>query len=186
MMAVDPASIAALVGDADVALEVGVALVGAAAGAASQLPRVQALQEELAAVKLQLKETETELEDKIHVLEDKLFAMDEEFEVQTAKFQRQYDQTQKKRLEEIKDKLKKEMEYKLEIQIAQEKSNLLMDSVTVEHGRTGKQEELSQLKLRSSQLEDLNAQLEATLKETDQELQMMREQSSKKNKFLFW
>jgi len=181
----DPASV--VVGDVDVALEVGVvALMGAAAGAASQLPRVYALQGELARVRRQLNETETGLVEKIHVLENKLFEMDAEFEEQTAKFQRQYDQTQKQRLADIKDKLKTEMQYKLEIQLAQQKSEQLMESVTLEHGRTGKQEELSQLKLRSIRLEDLNAELEATLKRTDEELQHLREMAAKKKNFLFW
>ena len=182
----DPASVVAVVGDVDVALEVGVALMGAAAGAASQLPRVYALQGELALVRRQLNETEAGLVEKIHVLENKLFEMDAEFEEQTAKFQRQYDQTQKQRLADIKDKLKTEMQYKLEIQLARQKSEKLMESVTLEHGRTGKQEELSQLKLRSIRLEDLNAELEATLKQTDKELQHLREVAAKKKSFLFW
>jgi len=183
---VDPASILAGVGELDVALEVGVALVGAAAGAATQMPRVQALKSKLVAAQEQLKATEAAMEEKIHVLEEKLFAMDEEFEEQTAKFQRQYDQTQKLRLEEIKDKLKTEMQYKLEIQLAQQKSQRLMEAVDLEHGRTSKQEELSEMRLRSNRLEEMNAQLEATLKETDEELQHLREAAQKKGKFMFW
>lgn len=187
MTMVDPASILAGVGEMDVALEVGVALAGVAAGAASQIPRVQAVQKQLAAAQEQLNATETAMNEQIHVLEEKLFAMDQEFEGQTARFQRQYDQTQKKRLEEIRDKLKTEMQYKLEIQLAQEKSKRLMEAVTEEHSRTSKQEELSQLKLRSSHLEELNAELEATLKKTDEELQHLREQAAhKKGRFFFW
>lgn len=186
-MVVDPASFLAGVGELDVALDVGVALMGAAVGAASQIPRVQALQKQLVSAQEQLNATEVVLNERVMVLEEKLFAMDKEFEEQTVRFQKQYDQSQKKRLEAIKEKLKTEMQYKLEIQLAQEKSQRLMADLTDEHSRTSRQEELSQLSLRSFQLEQLNAELESTLKKTDEELHHLREAvAQKKGRFLFW
>ena len=189
MMMLDPGSLAVLGSTDGIVLEMGVALVGAAVGAASQLPRVQNLQTQLTQVQNQLAARETELNQQIHVLEEKLFAMDQEFEQQTTRFQKDYDQTQKKRLQEIKEKLQTELQFKLEIQLAQQKSRGLMAALTDEHGRTAKQEQLCQLTLRSSQLEKLNAELQATLQKTEEELQHLRETAAaarKKGRFPFW
>jgi hypothetical protein len=144
-MVVDPIMLGAnTVLNMDIALEVGVAVVSAAAGALSQVPRIQQLERELTSVKKSLTSSESELVEKVRVLEDKLFVMDQEFEEQTVRFQRQYDQTQKEKMETMKEKLKSEMAFKLEIQLAQERSSKLMEKAEKESGRTARQEELSQ------------------------------------------
>jgi hypothetical protein len=186
-MVVDPIMLGAnTVLDMDIALEVGVAVVSAAAGALSQVPRIQQLERELTSVKASLTSSESELVEKIRVLEDKLFVMDQEFEEQTVRFQRQYDRTQKQKMEEMKEKLKSEMAFKLEIQLAQERSSKLMEKADKESGRTSRQEELSQLKLKQIRLDDLNIKLEQALKDSDEELRRLRSESSRKKKFFLW
>lgn len=183
---VDPITFAAnVVMDMDITMEIGVAMVSAAAGAFSQVPRIQALERELQTTKDALTVSEADLVEKIHVLEEKLFVMDQEFEEQTVRFQRQYDRTQREQIEGFKQKLKTEMQFKLEIQLAQERSAKLMEQAVSEHGRTTKQEELSQLKLKQARLADLNMQLEQTLETTEQELNKMRTQASTK-RFRLW
>lgn len=61
-------------------MDMGIAAVSAAAGAASQLPRIQELQRELEISRAALTESENEMVSKIHDLEEKLFQMDQEFE----------------------------------------------------------------------------------------------------------
>jgi hypothetical protein len=61
-------------------LDLGIAAVSAAAGAVSQLPKIQELQRELEISRAALTESENEMVSKIHDLEEKLFQMDREFE----------------------------------------------------------------------------------------------------------
>jgi hypothetical protein len=172
--------------DLNLAMEVGVAVASAAAGVMSQMPRIQQLEQELASMKANLSASEADLVEKIRVLEDKLFIMDQEFEEQTVRFQRQYDRTQKDQMDVFKEKLKSEMAFKLEIQLAQDRSAKLMQKGENENGRTSRQEELSQLKLKQIRLSDLNLKLEQALKETDDELARLRLEASNKKTFLFW
>jgi hypothetical protein len=85
--------------------EIGAAVVGAAAGALSQMPKIQQLNEQVIALQLELDVSQTNLTAKIQLLEDKLFEMDREFEDQSARFKRQYDLTQRDRLQQIQEKL---------------------------------------------------------------------------------
>lgn len=166
-------------------VEVGAALVGAAAGAMSQLPRIQHLQGDLQAAHDMLNATETALSAKIVVLEDKLFAMDQEYEEQTARFKRQYDATQREEIEQLKDKLKTEMQYKLEIKLAEQQSQRLGEKVVEEHSRTGRQGELSNLRLKQERLATMNAELEDALQKSDTELQKIRGAVKRKRFLIF-
>lgn len=184
-MVVDPVLFGAGL-NLDVAVEVGIAVASAAAGAMTQIPRVQQLERELVTAKSALTSTELDLVEKIRVLEDKLFIMDQEFEDQTVKFQRQYDKTQKDQMEAFKDKVKSEMAFKLDIQLAQDRSAKLLQQADNENSRTSRQEELSQLKLQQIRLGDLNAKLEDAIRNSDEELTRLREKVSGKKRFLFW
>jgi prophage DNA circulation protein len=184
---VDPISFAANAAlDIDLTLEMGVAVVSAAAGAMSQLPRIQSLEREVQAARNALTASEIELVDKIKVLEDKLFLMDQEFEEQTARFKRQYDRTLREQMETVKEKLKQEMQFKVEIELAKERSAKLMNQAVAESGRTSKQEELSQMKLKQLQMEDLNQKLEDALKSAETELVNMRGAKGSKKRFLIF
>jgi ABC-type multidrug transport system fused ATPase/permease subunit len=172
-MVVDPIGlVTGMAVDMNIGVEVGVALVSAAAGAMSQAPKIQKLERELQTTRASLNQTEAEMVQKIHVLEEQLYAMDLEFEEQTAKFKKSYDLSQRQKMEEFKETLKKQFQFKLEIQLAQAKSDKLLNEILPnESSRIDKQEQLTQHKLKQGQLEDLNAQF--------------REESSKKS-FLFW
>jgi hypothetical protein len=182
---IDPLSLAAIL-DIDLSLELGVAVVSAAAGAMSQLPRIQSLERELQATKSALTLSEAELVEKIKVLEDKLFLMDQEFEEQTARFKRQYDATLREQMEVTKEKLKREMQFKVEIELAKERSKKLMNQAVVENSRTSKQEELSQMKLKQLHVQELNQKLEEALQTAEIELDNMRQAKASQKKFLFW
>ena len=185
-MVVDPIMLGAGL-NLDVAVEVGIALASAAAGAMTQIPRVQQLERELEAAKFALTASELDLVEKIRVLEDKLFVMDQEFEEQTVKFQRQYDKKQKDQIEAFKEKIKTDMAFKLDIQIEQDRSAKLLKQADNENGRTLRQGELSQLKLQQMQLNDMNAKLEEAIAHSDEEIERLRAQAvSRKKSFLFW
>lgn len=167
---------------------VGVALASAAAGAATQMPRIQALEAELQSAKEALDATQQEMEAKLDELEDRLFSMDAEFEAQTARFQRKYDQEKKKELEKLTAKLKQDMEFSLQIRLEEEKSRLLTqqqarmlqnDSETVG--------QLSTLRLQQTSLLESNEQLESALDAAQAELENLRREASdfsQGNKFL--
>ena len=79
-----------IVVDPMIATDVGIAVVSAAAGAATQLPRINKLQHELELSREALTQSEQEMVSKISKLEDKLYEMDTEFEQQTTRFKKQY------------------------------------------------------------------------------------------------
>lgn len=163
---------------------VGIAVASAAAGAAAQMPRIQALERELESTKAALDLSEQEMVSKIAELEDKLFNMDDEFEQQTAKFQKQYDQQKKKELEGTIAKLKTDMKYSMEIKLEEEKSKLLLDQVKSLSQQGDKQTELTQLKLKQSQVQETNLKLEKALVEAQDEVERMQGAAAQRAKFL--
>lgn len=163
---------------------VGIAVASAAAGAAAQMPRIQALERELESTKAALDLSEQEMVSKIAELEDKLFNMDDEFEQQTAKFQKQYDQKKKKELEGTIAKLKTDMKYSMEIKLEEEKSKLLLDQVKSLSQQGDKQTELTQLKLKQSQVQETNLKLEKALVEAQDEVERMQGAAAQRAKFL--
>jgi hypothetical protein len=161
---------------------IGIALVSAAAGAAAQVPKIQALEKELDTTRAALSASEEEMLDKMTKLEDQLFNMDEEFEMQTTKFQKQYDRQKQVELERITDKLKVDLQYKLEIKLQEERSKLLGQQLVELNGNgiSDKQGELSTLRLQQSQIAQANLKLEQALQESTKELDKMRSFQTKK------
>jgi hypothetical protein len=166
--------------------EIGAAVVGAAAGALSQLPKIQQLNEQVIALQLELDISQTNLTAKIQLLEDKLFEMDREFEDQSARFKRQYDMTQRDRLHQIQEKLQMEYKFKLDIQREELKSQELMKQVDKEHNRTAQQQELSILTLQKQKLEEANVKLEQALQQSSAELQHMLASAAEKARKRFF
>ena len=78
------------------------------------------------------------------------------------------------------------MAFKLDIQIAQDRSTKLLNQADNENSRTLRQEELSQLKLQQIRLNDLNSKLEEAIQNSDEEIARLRSQVSRKKSFLFW
>jgi hypothetical protein len=70
---------------------IGIALVSAMAGAATQVPKIQQLEGELLEARGALEQSREELISKIAELEDKLFLMDKAYEDQSAKFMVEYE-----------------------------------------------------------------------------------------------
>lgn len=161
---------------------IGIALISAAAGAAAQVPKIQELERELKTTRAALTSSEEEMMVKMTKLEDQLFNMDEEFEMQTAKFQKQYDRQKQVELERITDKLKVDLQYKLEIKIQEERGKLLGQQLVELNGNgiSDKQGELSTLRLQQSQIAQANLKLEQALQESTQELDKMRSFQTKK------
>lgn len=94
-------------------MDVGIAVVSAAAGAVSQLPRIQELEREVESARMSLTEAENQLKLKIEELDEKLFTMDKVYEAQTEKFKKQYDAKMKEELESRVAKMKVDYQYNL-------------------------------------------------------------------------
>lgn len=165
--------------------EVGAAVIGAAAGALSQLPHINSLNEQVSELQLELETSQTNLTEKINLLEEKLFEMDREYEDQTARFKRQYDDTQRIQLEQLKEKLKREYQYKLDIQLEERKSEELMKKVGNEHKRTGRQQDMTLLEREKQKLQAANLELENALLRSEEELKSMMEAAATKSKKRF-
>lgn len=162
-------------------VDAGIAVVSAAAGAASQLPRIQQLERDLRSAKESLSKSEQELVSKIAELEDKLFHMDQEYEQATTRFKKQYDARMKEDLERVADKMKVDFQYKLEIRLEEQKSKLLQDQLGMVNGLTGgRQEELVDLRLRNSRVQKANQELEEALEMSKRELERIQEGAQKK------
>uniref|UniRef100_A0A7S4UK20 Uncharacterized protein n=1 Tax=Ditylum brightwellii TaxID=49249 RepID=A0A7S4UK20_9STRA len=96
-----------------------VAVASAAAGAASQIPRIRELEKQRKELESELENAYTalssskqELSVKITELEDSIFEMDREFEGQTSRMKRKYDDSLRKELDALSVKLKQEYQVK--------------------------------------------------------------------------
>ena len=164
-----------------VSLDIGIAVVSAAVGAASQLPRIQQLERELETARSALTKSEQAMVTKITDLEEKLFQMDKEYEAQTAKFKRQYDQKLKQDLERITDKIKTDYQFKLDIKVEEEKSKLLSEKLPdISTVTSGKEGELAELRLKQERINQANLQLEQALEQSALELERLQKAASQK------
>ena len=162
-------------------VNIGVAVASAAAGAASQLPRIQELETQLAASRAELNTTVIATNAKIEELEDKLFLFDQEFEEQTEKFKKKYDAKVQIDLKNKVEKIKQDYKFKLDIEVEKEKSKVLSEQLDVVNTITGKrQEELATLRLKKQSMDLTNRELEKALEESEAELTRLREQASKR------
>jgi hypothetical protein len=162
-------------------LDVGIAAVSAAAGAFSQVPKIQQLERELDLTREALTDSEQEMVSKIHELEEKLFTMDREYEGQTDKFKKQYDLKMRDNLAQMTEKIKIDYGYQLEIRVEEAKSKLLQDKfMQISNVGGDRQAELVKLRLQRSRIEDANKTLEKALGDSKAELDRLQEAASKK------
>jgi hypothetical protein len=162
-------------------LDAGIAALSAAAGALSQVPKIQQLERELETTRSALTDSEQQLVSQIHELEEKLFTMDREFEGQTERFKRQYDLKMRDDLEMVTEKMKIDFSYKLEIRVEEQKSKMLQEKLLDVNNLTGnRQAELVALRLQRSRVESANENMEKALKRSSAELDKLREAASKK------
>lgn len=160
-----------------------VAAASAVAGAFSQQPRIQELENMLLESQRALNETRLDTERKMAQLEDKLFEMDKEFEAQTARFKKRYDNQMREELEKTKEKIRSDYNFSLAIQVDKLKSEKLMEELGIVSKTTDKEAQLSQIRIEKAQLADINKKLEAALEKSTQELEQMKLQASKKSFF---
>ena len=163
------------------AMDMGIAVASAAAGAATQFPRIQQLERELTVAKTALSESEQQMVDKITELEERLFVMDKEFEEQTDRFKKKYDTRMRGELEKIKDKVITDYKYKLEIKLEEQKSKLLAERLDfVNTLSSGKVEQLVNLRIEKDSVNRANEELEKALAMSQAELDKMRQEATKK------
>ena len=108
--------------------------------------------------------------------------MDQEYEMQTDKFKKEYDQKMQKQLTELQVKMKTDYQYKLDIRLEEQKGQMLKEKFEFVNSLTGdKQQELVDLRLKQTQIQDMNTKLEQALKDSEEELERLRSASSKKS-----
>lgn len=172
---VDPATWAAAittgVGSFEPVATAGIALISAAAGAASTIPRIQALENELSVVKKALDASEAAYRQKLDELEENLFQLDKEYESQTASLKKEWDRQKVNELNALQKKLQEEMQFKLDMEVEKEKSKILTQTALQWNGySTNKGTELTQMRIRQTQLEASKEELEKALHESLVEL----------------
>lgn len=150
----------------------------AVAGAVSQQPRIQQLEQELGNARTALNETQVAMNLKMTQLQDKLFEMDVEYEAQTARFKKQYDTKLQQDLKQQVAKLKQDYEFKLNIAVEQQKSALLSKQLHEINGGMTREAQLSSMRIQQEQLTNTNLKLEQALEESQQELERMRQAAS--------
>mmetsp|Transcript_32817 Transcript_32817/g.54195 ORF Transcript_32817/g.54195 Transcript_32817/m.54195 type:complete len:213 (-) Transcript_32817:187-825(-) len=159
-----------------------IALASAAAGAASQFPRIQQLERELGSARSALTKSEAELADKVMQLEDKLFRMDQEFESQSDKIRKNFDMTLRNELERVRKKVREEYQFTLAIKVQEERSRMLQEKVNFVGSVNGdKDQELVSLRLKQVQVATTNQKLEDALTGAQSELERLQTMASKKS-----
>jgi len=160
---------------------IGIAVISAVAGAASQTPRIQELEAELTEARAALEVSQLELVSRIAELEDKLFHMDKAYEDQSAKFMREYEQKKNSEVAKITEKMKQDFKYKLDIEVEKEKAKLLMKKYTSVSESADQTIKLAEMKLKMGQLEKNKAKLEKALAHSESELQLLNKSAGKKS-----
>eukprot|EP00980_Cylindrotheca_fusiformis_P021893 scaffold8740_cov113-Cylindrotheca_fusiformis.AAC.1 len=157
---------------------VGIALISAAAGAASRQPEINHLEGELATARKAVETSNEELTKKIEELEDKLFEMDLAYERESAKFQKDYEKKKAIEVARIEEKLKADMKFKLDIELEKEKSRLLAKKLK-ESNKLEESGELARIKIQQKQLEAAKEKLELALKQSEEKLELTKSTKGK-------
>jgi hypothetical protein len=162
---------------------IGIAVVSAAAGAATQIPRIQELEGELVQARAALEKSKGDMVTKINELEEKLFQMDKAYEEQSAKFMKEYEQRKNEEVQKITEKIKTDFAYKLDIEVEKEKSRLLaqkLSDVKVSGDQTTK---LAEMRIKMDMLESAKEKLEIALQKSEAELKRLDKAGKAKNAF---
>lgn len=189
-------------------LDLALALTSAAAaGAASQFPRISALEadrnrlnSELNEAKENLNAAREELRAKVERFEDSLFQMDQEFEEQTVEIKNEYDRTMKLELEELTFKIKeqykikaleleeqyeRDMSMNLAMQDAKSKQGFLQEKLSfISRNEDVTRKRLSNILENQAKIAAANKELDETLIATQKELEAFRAKRSLADFFL--
>jgi len=173
---VDPATLGIAAAEIMNPATFGIAAASAIAGASSQIPKIQHLEQELESAREALTASENQLVSQIAELEEKIFTIDKEYEAQTDKFKKQYDETMRDKLAATKEKMKVDFGYKLEIRLEEEKAKMLQENLGVVNTLTAgkRQEKLAELKFQNSRVELANSKLEKALAQSKVELERLQ------------
>ena len=164
---------------------IGFALISAAAGAASQVPKIQQLEGELTEARAALEQSKEEMKSRIAELEDKLFLMDKAYEDQSQKFIVDYEKKKNIEVAKVTDKMKADFKYKLDIEVEKQKAKLLMKKLSDVSDSADQTMKLAEMKLKMSQLEKSKAKLEKSLANSESELQLLNKSEGKKTNSWF-
>eukprot|EP00521_Asterionellopsis_glacialis_P011861 CAMPEP_0195295564 /NCGR_PEP_ID=MMETSP0707-20130614/17624_1 /TAXON_ID=33640 /ORGANISM="Asterionellopsis glacialis, Strain CCMP134" /LENGTH=222 /DNA_ID=CAMNT_0040356813 /DNA_START=117 /DNA_END=785 /DNA_ORIENTATION=- len=158
-------------------VNVAIGIVSAAAGAVSQVPQIQKLQQQLDSEKTALEETQKARKVEAIHSADQLYVMDEEFEQQTLQLKHHYETQLQEEIGKITEKLQQEYKFTYGIQLYREKQKLEMEKLQCLGTINGRKDmDLVQLRLQRNQLERHIEQLENTLGEQRQALEEFQQQ----------
>jgi hypothetical protein len=114
---------------------------------------------------------EQDMVDKVAQLEDRLYQMDQEFEVQSGRLKKKWDQTLRQELERVRQKVKEEYQFTLDIKIQEERSKMLGEKLNLLGTINGEKDiELVNLRLQQSQMKKATEKLEQALEDSKREL----------------
>lgn len=183
-------------------LDATIAVVSAVAGAAAQMPRLMALEEEKKALqreleiaKSSLSESEAKLVERVTELENALFEIDREYEGQTARMKKKFDMQLKEELNELATRLKRQyttnterlkdaMQRDTELQKVELSGKLrqdfLQEKLNYINEMSGtKRDQLSSILQEQAQIKIANQELEAALAASRKELEDIQNMSKK-------
>ena len=159
---------------------IGFAIISAAAGAASQVPKIQQLEGELTETRAALEQSKEDMKSRIAELEDKLFLMDKAYEDQSQKFIVEYEKRKDTEVAKVTEKMKADFKYKLDIEVEKQKAKLLMKKLSDASESSDQTIKLAEMKLKMSQLEKSKSKLEKALADSESELQLLNKAEGKK------
>lgn len=101
--------------------------------------------------------------------------MDEEFEQSSAKAQKRFDNTLRDELQRVRNKVKDEYQFTLDIKVQEERSKMLQEKLNFVGSFNGdKDQELVKLRLQQAQVKDTNRKLEGALENAQEELEKIQ------------
>jgi len=107
--------------------------------------------------------------------------MDQEFESQTSKIRKNFDNTLRDELQRVRNKVKEEYQFTLDIKVQEERSKMLQEKLNFVGSFNGdKDVELVNLRLQQSQVKQANKKLEDALLSAQSELERMQNEVTSK------
>jgi len=177
MMVVDPTLLA----------DGAVAVASFAAGILTQVPRIQAMEQNVTATTMAAAE-------QIQEYQDRLYALDQEYEQGTQALKEQFEELRETQLRKQKRQLVEDFEYKLKAQIAslkdtyerqlkEKRSEWLAQQLDQIGDLTGaeKQAELMNLRIQQQQLQERNQKLAQLLEESKEQVSELKKQQQQGN-----
>lgn len=107
--------------------------------------------------------------------------MDEEFEESSARAKKRFDNTLREELQRVRDKVKEEYQFTMDIKVQEERSKMLQEKLNFVGSFNGdKDQELVSLRLQQAQVKDTNKKLGDALANAQTELEKIESMSKNK------